>query len=144
MHRTWMLKHQNQIDGSGRIANQIDVHQVTSSRSGLADMATHIEWEPKAVIIISSGTYGFSTNNIDLLIGANCVQALESVDVISSQCGSPDIFRTILGWRIVGPIEDRMGRHGTISCNHVRVVEAGIRGNSIAKHHFEIQNKEMI
>ena len=29
----------NQIDGSGRIANQIDVHQVTSSRSGLADMA---------------------------------------------------------------------------------------------------------
>ena len=32
----------NQIDGSGRIANQIDVHQVTSSRSGLADMARHI------------------------------------------------------------------------------------------------------
>ena len=29
----------NQIDGSGRIANQIDVHQVTSSRSGLADVA---------------------------------------------------------------------------------------------------------
>ena len=32
----------NQIDGSGRIANQIDVRQVTSSRSGLADMARHI------------------------------------------------------------------------------------------------------
>ena len=32
----------NQIDGSRRIANQIDVHQVTSSRSGLADMARHI------------------------------------------------------------------------------------------------------
>ena len=29
----------NQIDGSGRIANQIDVRQVTSSRSRLADMA---------------------------------------------------------------------------------------------------------
>ena len=32
----------NQIDGSGRIANQIDVHQVTSGRSGLADRARHI------------------------------------------------------------------------------------------------------
>ena len=32
----------NQIDDSGRIANQIDIHQVTSSRSGLADMARHI------------------------------------------------------------------------------------------------------
>ena len=34
-----------------------------------------------------------------------------------------------------------MGSHDTISCNQVRVVEAGIRGNSIAKHHFEIQNE---
>ena len=32
----------NQIDDSGRIANQIDVHQVNSIRSGLADMARHI------------------------------------------------------------------------------------------------------
>ena len=32
----------NQIDGSGRTANQIDVHQVNSSRSELADMVRHI------------------------------------------------------------------------------------------------------
>ena len=32
----------NQIVGSGKIENQIDVHQVTSSRSGLVDMARHI------------------------------------------------------------------------------------------------------
>ena len=32
----------NPIDGSEKIANQIDVHQVTSSRSRLADMARHI------------------------------------------------------------------------------------------------------
>ena len=79
--------------------------------------------------------------SVDLLIGANCVQALEPVDVISSQCGGPYSFRTILGWCIVGPIEDKMGSHGTISCNHVRVAEAGIRENSIAKHHFEIPSK---
>ena len=33
----------DQTDGSGRIANQIDVHQVTLSRNGLADMAGHIK-----------------------------------------------------------------------------------------------------
>ena len=58
--------------------------------------------------------------SVDLLIGANCVQALEPVDVISSQCGGPYAFCTILGWCIVGPIEDRIGSHGTVSCNHVK------------------------
>ena len=38
-------------------------------------------------------------------------------------------------------MEDKMGSHGTISLNWVRVVEAGIRGNSIANRHFEFQNK---
>ena len=69
------------------------------------------------------------------------MQALEPVDVISSQCGGPYAFCTILGWCIVGPIEDKVGNHGTVSCNLVRVAEAGIRENSIAKHHFEIQSK---
>ena len=54
---------------------------------------------------------------IDYLTGPNCVQLLESLDVISSQCGGPYAFRTILGWYIVGPIENRMGSHGTITCN---------------------------
>ena len=58
--------------------------------------------------------------SVDLLIGANCVQALEPVDVISSQCGGPYAFCTILGWCIVGPIEDRIGSHGTVSCNQVK------------------------
>ena len=34
-----------------------------------------------------------------------------------------------------------MGSHGAISCNRVTVAEAGIRGNSIVKHHVEIQNE---
>ena len=55
--------------------------------------------------------------SVDLLIRANCVQALEAVDVISSQCGGSYEFCTILGWCIVGPIEDRIGSHGTVSCN---------------------------
>ena len=35
--------------------------------------------------------------SVDLLIGANCVQALEPLDVIPSQCGGPYAFCTILG-----------------------------------------------
>ena len=79
--------------------------------------------------------------SVDLLIGGNYVQALEPLVVISSQCGDPYAFCTILGWCIVGTIKDRMGGHGTISCNQVRVAEAGIRGDSLAKHHFAIQNE---
>ena len=47
----------------------------------------------------------------------------------------------IVWWCIVGPTEDRKGSHGTIGCSRVRIAESGIRGNSIVKHHFEIQNE---
>ena len=40
MHRTYMLKHQIKLMVVK--ANQIDVNQETSSRSGLADMVRHI------------------------------------------------------------------------------------------------------
>ena len=33
--------------------------------------------------------------SIKILIGATCVQALHPLDVISSQCGGPYVFRTI-------------------------------------------------
>ena len=69
------------------------------------------------------------------------MQALESLDVISIQCGGPYAFCTILGWCIIGPIEDRVGSHGTVNSHQVRVAEAGIRENSFAKHHFETQNE---
>ena len=42
----------NQIDGSGRIANQMDVHQVISSRSGLADMSD--TYQDQMVILVKS------------------------------------------------------------------------------------------
>ena len=77
--------------------------------------------------------------SVDILIGANRVQALESLDVIPSQCDGPYVFRTTLGWCIVGPKQDRMGSHSAISCNRLRVAEVGIEGNSISKHHFRMK-----
>ena len=58
--------------------------------------------------------------SVNLLIGANCEQVLEPLDVISSQYGGPYAFRIILGWCIVGLIEGRTESHGTISCSRVK------------------------
>ena len=41
---------------------------------------------------------------VSLIIGANCVRALEPREVISSQNGGPYAFKRLLGWCIVGPM----------------------------------------
>ena len=41
---------------------------------------------------------------VSLLIGANCICALEPREVISSQNGDPYAFETLLGWCVVGPM----------------------------------------
>ena len=77
--------------------------------------------------------------SVDLLIGANCIQALEPISVISSQDGGPYALQTILGWCIVGPIECTSGKVHTVSCNGITVNEAGT--NKIQSHHFEVQDQ---
>ena len=42
-----------------------------------------------------------------MLIGANCLKALESVEIIATQDGGPYAYKTKLGWYIVGPIVRR-------------------------------------
>ena len=44
------------------------------------------------------------TKKVFLLISANCVRALEPSEVISSQNGGPYVFKTLLGWCLVGPM----------------------------------------
>ena len=78
--------------------------------------------------------------SVDLLIGANCIQALESISVVSSQDGGPYALQTILGWCIVGPIECTSGKVGAVSCNRIAVNEVGT--NKIQSHHFQDQVKE--
>ena len=41
---------------------------------------------------------------VALLIGANCLAALEPMDIITSQHGGPYAFKTKLGWCVVGPV----------------------------------------
>ena len=74
---------------------------------------------------------------MDLLIGANCVEALQPLEVIPSQQEGPYAYKTILGWCVVGPIVDE--KQDAVSCNRIAVFQA--ENGSIAKYHFEVQNK---
>ena len=75
--------------------------------------------------------------SVDLLIGAICVEALQPLEVIPCQQDGPYAYRTILGWRVVRPIVDE--KPDAVSCNRIAVLQA--ENGSIAKHHFQVQNK---
>ena len=77
--------------------------------------------------------------SVDLLIGVNCIQALEPISVISGQDGGSYALQTILGWCIVGPIECTSGKVGGVNCNRIAVNEVGT--NKIQSHHFEVQDQ---
>ena len=63
--------------------------------------------------------------SVRLLIGANCAEALEPKEVISSRESGPYAVKTILGWCVVGPISCSSKNEDKVSCNHVSVEEAG-------------------
>ena len=75
--------------------------------------------------------------SVDLLIGANCVEALQPLEVIPSQQDGPYAYSTILGWCVVQPIVDE--KPDAVSCNQIAVLQA--ENGSIAKHRFQVQNK---
>ena len=72
---------------------------------------------------------------MDLLIGANCLEGLEPVEVIPSQNDGPYAIRTTLGWCVVGPIKAQC--HNVVSCNRIAVIKAD--SGKMAEHHFEIE-----
>ena len=74
---------------------------------------------------------------VDLLNVVNCVEAIQPLEVIPSQQDGPCAYRTILGWCVVGPIIDE--KPDAVSCNWIAVLQA--ENGSIAKHHFQVQNK---
>ena len=72
-----------------------------------------------------------------MLIGENCVEALQPLEVIPSQQDGPYAYRTIIGWCVVGPIVDE--KSDAVSCSQIAVIQ--VENGSLAKHHFEEQNK---
>ena len=74
---------------------------------------------------------------IGLLIGGNCSNALEPNRIIPSRNGRSYDFRTILGWCVVGPVQNDTELEPNISCLRVSVAKTG--SNKIANHHFVIE-----
>ena len=78
--------------------------EIHVDRSEVATPAKLKQWQYLEKI---SSFLGENDNiSVDLLIGANCVEALQPLEVIPSQQDGPYAYRTILGWYVVGPIVD--------------------------------------
>ena len=73
--------------------------------------------------------------SVDLLIGANCLEALEPVEVIPRQNDGPYAIRTAVGWCVVGLIKAQC--HNAVSCNQIAVIKAD--SGKMAEHYFEIE-----
>ena len=74
---------------------------------------------------------------IGMLIGANCMKALEPLKIIPSKDGGPYAYQTKLGWCIVGPIQN-VGHQNSLKCNRVAVKDAS--SGKLSRHHFLIEN----
>ena len=77
--------------------------------------------------------------SMGFLIGANCAEALEPKEAISSRESGPYAVKTILGWCVVEPISCTSKNGDKVSCNCVSVNRTGSR--NLGKHHFCIKNK---
>ena len=73
---------------------------------------------------------------VGLLIGANCMKAFEPTKVIASNNGGPYAYQTRLGWCIVGPISNMVGKD-SIGCHHIAVQDA--ISSKIADHQFVVE-----
>ena len=60
---------------------------------------------------------------IGLLIGANCSKSLEPNKIIPSRNDEPHVFRTILRWCVVGPVQKGVDLERNLSCHRVSVTE---------------------
>ena len=73
--------------------------------------------------------------DVKLLIGANCLKALEPEEVISSQGDVPYAFKTKPGWCVDGTISDGSYQNKS-HCNRITVEDHAT--GKVAKHHFAI------
>ena len=77
--------------------------------------------------------------HVRVLIGANCLPALEPTEFIRSEAGGPYAYKTKLGWCIVGPIAQGNSGKETMTCNRIAVKE--INSSNLANYHFQIKKE---
>ena len=73
---------------------------------------------------------------LGLIIGANCPKALQPEEIIRSSEGGPYASRSLLGWRVIGPIS---GTTDAITCCKIGVIPMkDISTDLIAEHHLTV------
>ena len=73
-----------------------------------------------------------------MLIGANCMKALEPLKIMSSWNDGPYAYRQKLGWCIVGPMVNKSSNK-LVKHNHLAVKD--VISGKVASHHFKIDNR---
>ena len=100
------------------------------------DIATPNDW--KYLERIADKIIQGKLISIGLLIGGNCSKALEPFEVIPNKDGGPYAFRTLLGWCIVGPIDETTSS-ATVSCNRISVED--MSSKTVASHYFATETE---
>ena len=90
---------------------------------------------------ISKVTTQMDNIEVGMLIGANCVKALEPMEIISNMNGGPYAYRTKLRWCFVGPITTSRN-DGSVKCHRMTVKD--IASGKIAPHHFVLDDEPRI
>ena len=78
---------------------------------------------------------------VGLLIGANCPQALEPLQIIPSQNNGPFAMKTSLGWCVIGPLRKNHGL-SSLSCHHISVTNTDTETTATPAFVIEDQFKE--
>ena len=76
-----------------------------------------------------------------MLIGANCMKALESMEIISSRNGGPYAYRKKLWWCIVRPITTSRN-DGSVKCHRIAV--KNVASGKMAPHYFVLDDEPKI
>ena len=63
-------------------------------------------------------------NQVDLLIGANCIQTLQPIKVNPSKAQSPYAYKTVRGWCVFDPMGVNKANLKEMKCNSTYVHEA--------------------
>ena len=86
---------------------------------------------------IISKMKNFDGQDVQLLIGANCLKALEPLEVITSEGDGPYAFRSRLGWCVVGPLSERRDEN-RFYCNRISVKDCST--GKVSGHQFTVNS----
>ena len=80
---------------------------------------------------------------VTLVIGTNCVKALEPHELIVIKNGGPYALKTLLGWCIVGPMYSG-NKSEKLSCNRIMVksVVVGLSSNDYFTESEKIRTRK--